>query len=147
MKTTRKSHVLKFVSMAILAVFLCAGLASAEEFEGRFTLPVETQWGLVTLHPGDYSFKLNTARPDMVIILQGKVNGGMVLTNGAILREASGGRNELVGFNNGTTLRIRTLRLARIGLTLTYNVPKAERPYLAQGPALFRRVPVVLNGK
>ena len=54
----------------------------------------------MTLHLSDYSLKLNTTKPDVVIVQQGKVHIGMVLISAAIVGEPSAGRVAVLGSCN-----------------------------------------------
>lgn len=45
MTNTRTSTLIRVVFLALLATVISAGLLSAEDFQGKFTLPFEAKWG------------------------------------------------------------------------------------------------------
>ena len=55
-------------------------------------------------------------------------------------------RSELILVRSGGNYRIRALRLAELGLTLQYSVPKTERQLIVQVPQLLERIPVMMGG-
>ncbi len=149
MKSVRSLKAVRILVLAILATGLSAGLAKAQQFTGKFTLPVETYWGSAVLPAGTYSFSLDAASP-YTIAIRRKTRDFMayVLPGGRCLHGAVAGHSELMAIRKGGTLRIRELRLAEADLTLGYSIPKVERRFMAQeGPELFQRIDVTMNGK
>jgi len=55
-------------------------------------------------------------------------------------------RSELILVRSGGNYSIRALRLADLGLTLEYSVPKTGRQFIVQAPQLLERVPVAMGG-
>jgi len=134
--------------LAVLAAGLSAGLARAQEVKGKFTLPFEARWGTAVLPAGDYSFRVNaSAAPCMVSVSQGGRVVAFILTSSTNRREVEGS-SALIAVRSAGSYRIRALRLAEVGAVLEYMSPKAEpRQILAQQPALFQRLPVLVAAK
>ena len=77
MKTNRNLLVASILG-AVLAISLCAGLASAQlVFRGKFTLPYDVSWQSTVLPAGEYSFTMDSlARPVRIIVRgMGKAGG------------------------------------------------------------------------
>jgi len=147
MKSTRSLKSVRILLWAVLAAALSASLASAQEYEGKFTLPFETRWGTAVLPAGDYTFRVNASQaPCMVSVSQDQQIVALVLTSSTTRGEVAGS-SALIAVRNAESYRIRALRLAEVGVVLEYTPPKAERQLLAQQPVLFQRVPVIAAGK
>jgi len=146
MTKTRIFTLIRMVFLALLAMVVSAGLLSAEDFAGKFTLPFEAKWGQATLPAGDYSFRLNTARSPYTVTVRGQDKAAMIMSEGTSTKGASD-RSELVVVRRGRTGTIRALHLNEVGLTFFYVTPKGERQLLAQGPVLIQRIAVSVSGK
>ncbi len=135
------------LGLALLAGCLTASLASAQEVcRARFTLSVEARWGNVVLPPGDYSFALDHATSSSIVtVWRGKKPVDMVLSQAMGDRQTFD-RSELVLVRSGGNYTIRALRLAELGLTLEYSVPKTGRQLIVQSPQLLERIPVAMGG-
>ena len=148
MTNTRSRSLLKLFGLAILAIVVSSGLASAEDFVGTFTLPVETHWGPATLAPGSYSLRVDTGNPGFVMVRRGNKGVALIL-NAVIDRQAKiTGQNELVAVRVGQTLCIRTLRLPEMKLSVGFYTRKAQARLLAEKrPRFLERIPITINGK
>ncbi len=148
MKWTQSIKVVKVLLLAVLAAGLSASLASAQEFEGKFTLPFAASWGQAVLAPGNYTITLDVgSTPRIVLLRKGAVGVGMIIDDGKTIERSGTDSSALIAVRSGGTYRIRALRLAEFGLVLNYLPPKAERQLLAQLPVLIQRIPVVAAGK
>jgi hypothetical protein len=148
MKWIRCFTLAKGLLLALLAAGLSTGLASAQDCEGTFTLPFEARWGLATLAPGNYSFRLEaTGSLHFVTIRHGLKAAAMVVEDGRNTYESAAGPSALIAVRSGGKYRITRLRLAEAGLVLNYLPPKAERQILAQGPVLTRHVPILMAAR
>jgi len=137
----------RILLLAVLAAALSASLASAQDYEGKFTLPFEARWGKAVLPAGDYSFRVNASQiPCMVSVSQGRQTLAFILTSDTT-RGRVAGSSALIAVRSAGSYRIRALQLAEAGVVLEYMPPKAERQMLAQQPVLFQRVPVIAAGK
>jgi hypothetical protein len=147
MKSTRSLKSVRILLLAVLAAALSASLASAQDYEGKFTLPFEARWGKAVLPAGDYSFRVNASQiPCMVSVSQGRQTLAFILTSDTT-RGRVAGSSALIAVRSAGSYRIRALQLAEAGVVLEYMPPKAERQMLAQQPVLFQRVPVIAAGK
>jgi hypothetical protein len=147
MKSTRSLKSVRILLLAVLAAALSASLASAQDYEGKFTLPFEAHWGRAVLPAGDYTFRVNPNQaPCMVSVSQGRQTLAFILTSDTTRGEVAGS-SALIAVRSAGSYRIRALQLAEVGVVLEYMPPKAERQILAQQPVLFQRVPVIAAGK
>jgi hypothetical protein len=147
MKSTRSLKSVRILLLAVLAAGLSASLASAQEYEGKFTLPYEARWGKAVLPAGDYSFRVNPSRDSCItLVSQGRRGVALILTSKTTRGEVAGS-SALITVRSPGSYRIRALRLAEAGMVLEYMPPKAERQLVAQQPVLFQRVPVIAVGK
>ena len=147
MKSTRSLKSVRILLLAVLAAGLSASLASAQEYEGKFTLPYEARWGKAVLPAGDYSFRVNPSRDSCItLVSQGRRGVALILTSKTTRGEVAGS-SALITVRSPGSYRIRALRLAEAGMVLEYMPPKAERQLVAQQPVLFQRVPVIAAGK
>jgi hypothetical protein len=146
MNPTRYFNLAKVLLLAMLAVQLRASLASAQEYQGKFTLPFEARWGTATLPPGDYTFEFKGTTHPCITLWQGLRGRGFVLVKG-MTDETTSSPSAMVAAPAGGSYRIQTLHLGELGLTLYFAQPKAERFVLAKGPVLNRRVPVLMASK
>jgi len=148
MNPTKGLTLIKVLFLALLATVASAGLLSAEDYKGKFTLPVETKWGTATLPAGDYEFKLNTNVAPYTIKVSG-VSGkdGAVFIFAAGVSDASApGQSTLIIVRRGRNGTVRAFHLAKEGLVFTYGAPKGEL-LLAEGPQLIQRIPVLIAHK
>ena len=133
------------LALALLAGCFTAKLVNAQEaYRGRFTLPVEARWGHVVLPPGDYSFTLDEATvAGIVTIREGTGRAVGVILNQGTREQQSFDVSELILVRSGGSYAIRALRLADLGMTLEYSVPKSGRQTIVQAPQLLERIPVM----
>ncbi len=147
MKSTRSLKSVRILLLAVLAAGLSASLASAQEYQRKFTLPFEARWGGAVQPAGDYPFRVNASEgPCMVAVSQGRQIVALILTSGTTRGEVAGS-SALIAVRSAGSSHIRALHLAEAGLVLEYSPPKAERQLLAQQPVLFQRVPLIAAGK
>jgi len=142
MNSTRSLKSVRILLLAVLAAALSASLASAQEYQGKFTLPFEARWGSAVLPAGDYTFRVNASEaPCMVSVSQGQQIVALILTSSTTRGEVAGS-SALIAVRIAGSSHIRALQLAEVGVVLEYSPPKAERQLLAQQPVLFQRMPV-----
>ncbi len=147
MNSTKNLGLVRSLVLALVAASLSAGLASAQTYEGNFTLPFEARWGGVTLTPGDYSFSLESAAsPYMVTLSQGVRKLGFIMATTAS-RTGSSGRSVLIVARNGHKATVTAMYIDGAGVTFLYFVPKAKRQFIAQAPELIQRLPISAAGK
>ena len=149
MKSIRIYGLPRILGLAALVICCSAALASAEMIHGTFTLPFEARWGQAVLSPGDYSFSVDSsgsARLTTSFEGTSSQNEGAVLPQGYTDQQTFD-RSELILVRSGGNYTIRALRLAPVGITINYSVPKGERQMIVQAPQLLQRIPVMASGK
>jgi hypothetical protein len=134
------------VAFALTAVFASAVPASAQvAFQGKFTLSHQVRWQKATLPAGNYTFEIQSLATPR-IVLRGP--NGPQFINGFITDQMAVGQSMLIVENHGTESCVTELRLAPIGRSLRYSVPKAPKDVeLAQGPVTRERITVAVNVK
>jgi len=148
MRLNRSLKLVAPLALALLAGCFTANLVNAQEvYRGSFTLPVEARWGNVVLSPGEYSFTLDNGTISGIVSVRGETGRAVgYLRSEGISDRQSFDRSELVLVRSGENYTIRALRLADLGITMEYSVPKAERQFIVQGPQLLERIPVAMGG-
>lgn len=148
MNTNRSLRMVKFAVLVLLTACMGASLANAQTAAGKFNLPVEVRWGQAVLPPGNYSFTLNfTANlPAYTVVVRGEGHTASMIAS-TIVDNNHSGKSELIVERNGVRGTVRALRLPYAGLVIYYPVPRAERPVLAQAPALIQRLPILMAQK
>lgn len=168
MKTTRTSVTILGLSLVLFA--LAATVARAQSlastyFTGTLTLPVDAQWGAMTLPKGDYTLHygdLNSSGRYLVEVIA-KTEGsphGMILIRGH--KQTSGTKNALVCIREGNKGYVRELEMGAIRHTVSFALPHGvkDRAWVVAGkgshnantqseetPLPIQRVPVRLNEK
>jgi hypothetical protein len=148
MSLNRSFKLVAPLALALLAGCFTANLASAQDaWKGTFTLPFEARWGQIVLPAGEYSFTLDHALVGSIVTIQAETGQtlGFVQTQGIYDRQTFD-RSELILVRSGGNYTIRALRLAELGLTLEYSVPKTEKQLITQAPRLLERIPVTMGG-
>jgi hypothetical protein len=145
------------LALALSAVCFTAHLASAQvgdaAYKSNFTLPFEARWGHVVLPPGDYSFTVDLCHGRRRSHDQSGENRGSYDPG---LRPLPGGQRPATCRAQRTgscpqrgKYAVRALRLADVGLTLEYAVPRVEKQLVleaSQAP-VARGIPVMTDGK
>jgi hypothetical protein len=141
MKTNQKSTILRLLVLGVLAAGLSAKPASAQAFQGKFTLSSETRWGQATLPAGDYSFTLDRDYPgSRVTIVRGKQTVAIILS--PAVNSIKSGRSEIV-LESGA---VREVSLPQIGVSLHYPMPNSGHRSAPQEPQLAQIIPVATAG-
>jgi hypothetical protein len=137
MKTNRMFTVVRLVVLGVLVAGFNAKLASAQTFQGKFTLASTASWGSARLLAGDYSFILDKGTVDSkVTVYRGKNAVAMIPTNA--IDQTTSGSCELV-LEGGT---VREARLPLIGLTLVYLAHNPGHRAAPQEPLAAQVIPV-----
>jgi hypothetical protein len=134
------------VAFALSAVFANAVPASAQvAYQGRFTLPHPVRWQNATLPAGNYTFEIQSlASPRLVL----RGPNGPQFINAFIADQKRVGQSMLVVENHGSESCVTELRLAPIGRSIRYSVPKAPKDVeLARGPVTREKITVAVNVK
>ena len=167
MKTIRSLMTLAGLSLVILALGVTGAKAqqapslSTTHFGGTFTLPMEAQWGKVTLPAGQYSLyygSLWDGSTSMVEVV-GKAKGsphGVIPV--ARKDETSAANSALVCIREGDALVVRSLEMPELHTAAQFSMPNGARlvarnakhngyTQLAEAPMLMERIPVTFNAK
>ena len=115
MNSIRISTLLRFLGLALVAACFNAGFASAQAFQGKFTLPFTARWGQAVLPAGEYWLKLDDVRGTNMLQVY-RENRGVALILAQAQNKADSGPAQLT-IVRGT---VRTLSLPQMGLTLEY---------------------------
>ena len=138
----------KFITLAVSAVLLFAGVASAQDVSaGSFTLPVETRWGLATLPPGNYTYRLPSAALPAVVIVSGQGQKVMIMVTAGTSQHDVSDRSSLTLIRGGQKAFVRSFDLGHLGTTFYYRPPKGQNVFMAQQPELIQRIPAIATGK
>ncbi len=148
MKISQRFKSVRIVLLAVLAIGLSAAVASARDYEGKFTLPFEARWGSAVLPAGDYTFNVDPDVSPYILVLRHNLKDVAFIPAAFVVsRGDDPGSSALIAVRSGGKYRIRILRLKEAGAIFGYNVPKAERQFIAQAPELLQRIPVSVRGK
>jgi len=129
------------MAVATLAVCFNASRASAQDFHGKFTLPIETRWGAATLPPGEYSLTVDHEKVGCLVLISSPKRNLFVLPATIEARQL-GGESALFAVRSAGTLNIRSLYVEQLSLFLGFPAPKGGLRVMAQAPQLIQRVPI-----
>ena len=164
MKTIRNMAIVMGFSLALFALAATganAQVLSKANFSGTFTLPVQAQWGTVTLPAGDYTLHyghLAMGGPYAVeIVGEGKRGPHSVILS-AGKNSVSATKNAITCVRQGGALIVRALEMPEVGESVSFALPRGAQlvshkqihngyTQLAEAPMLIQRVPVKANGK
>jgi len=132
--------------IALSTLGFTAAFADAQARQGKFKLPVEAHWGLAVLPPGDYTFTLDHATANGMIIVRGQGKAAIIPATAGISLSKITEQSELVLVNRDGRRTVRSMYLGHLGLTLQYRVPKDETRYVSQS-APSRSVPVTIASR
>jgi hypothetical protein len=165
MKTIRRLTILAGLSMAVLALGVTGAKAqqgpslSVTNLHGTFTLPLDAQWGRMTLPAGTYTFQYGSINGSNYVEVEGATKGSPHgLINVQQPGSTSAEKNAIVCVRAGDALVVRALEMPAIGQAANFAMPRgaqltAQRrigsanKLLAEAPMLIQRVPVTLIGR
>ena len=136
MKTTRMFTVLRLMVLGVLVAGFNLKPASAQTFQGKFTLPSEARWGLATLPAGEYTFTLDTNYPAKFTVGCGTRNVALIPAQRS--SHSTSGRSEMA-LENGT---VREVSLPQIGKIFVYPTDNAGHRAAPQAPQVARTIPI-----
>lgn len=146
MNTNRINGIVRSVVLALAGTLVLAGLASAQTAAGKFTLPYEARWGLATLPPGDYSFKLDQAQSfGRLQLCRGGKNVAMIRAQSYSTESSGSSALTVVRASAGNT--VSDLSLPDIGVVLHYAPHKSGRASAEQEREIAQKLPVDTSGK
>ncbi len=138
---------LRYLLMAVAALGLFAGAAQAQDYIGKFNLPIETQWGKAVLPAGNYTLEHNSMRRPDLVTVRGEKETIMTLPASQSFQADRSQKSALVLARMKGKTVVRTLVLAELGMEFYYPWPKGERIRIAEGPVLIQRVPITRVGR
>lgn len=128
MKTIRSLMILAGLSAVLLALGVPGAKAQrfpTTSFSGTFGLPLEAQWGAMTLPAGEYTLEYGLLNNGHHLVVVGSATKGRPL--GVILagprNDASARKNALVCIREGDALIVRALELPAIGESIHFKIP------------------------
>ena len=141
MKTHHKFTVLRLIVLGLLVAGFSAKPASAQAFQGKFTLPFATRWGQATLPAGDYSFTLNHAyAANVVTVIRG--THPVALIAARVISNTTSGHSEML-LENGN---VRKLNLPQIGVSFNYPAQNPGHRAAPKQPQLAQIIPIAAVG-
>jgi hypothetical protein len=151
MKSNRNYNRIGLFAVAVLAVCFSAMPANAQlaAAKGSFTLSHEVHWGAAALPAGDYTFSLDSqAGNGILTVCDGKTRHAVALIRTGVREDkTSSPTSDLVLVYRHGKAFVRAMELKEMGVTLFYILPKGERQFLAEGPVLYQRVELAMNGQ
>lgn len=140
-------RLLAIAAFALAVVCASATPASAQAVvKGSFTLTHEVRWQNATLPAGDYTFEMKSLAAPSTITVKGP--NGYQFVSAIVADENAGEQSMLIVENRGGGSVISELRLAAIGRSLRYSVPKALKDVeLAQGLITREQILVAMSVK
>jgi len=119
-----KTKFLNCTALAALALVSAPGLTKAQDaYRGKFTLPFEAHWAGATLPAGEYTISLQDAVAPYLLRVRGEGKTAAVWARGVTDQPVANG-SALTITGTGAGEAITGLRVAELGLTLSYSVPK-----------------------
>ncbi|HEV2424944.1 MAG TPA: hypothetical protein VGZ29_08965 [Terriglobia bacterium] len=141
MKTIRR-FTLGSLVLALLASCLGAGMARAQEMQGKFTLPFDARWGQATLPAGDYSFTVDQSKSAARLVLSGENTRAIIRAQG--YDPKSSDSSSLVLATDRGISTVRELKLADLGVVL-YFTPSRPHQTAAQEKEMANVIPITPN--
>jgi|ERR1051326_7267327 hypothetical protein len=111
------------LSMAVLAGLALP--ASAQNYKGKFTLPVETHWGAAVLQPGEYTISTDSVGPTAVIVITGENSTASVFTGPVTFGAPTNGRGQIELTEVNGTHVVTRFYAAATGKDYSFSIPKS----------------------
>jgi len=111
------------VGAAALALGALATNGNAQNiYEGKFTLPFETHWGIATLPAGDYTFVMSSASSRYRLYIRGERVNAMIMAVATDQRVVAG-HAQLNLVDIADTQTVKTFDAPELGKTFVYWTP------------------------
>lgn len=145
MNSPKKLNGMKYAALAVLAVAMGSGLASAQEIAGKFNLPFTARWGDIVLAPGQYSFTnvWTKGGTPVIEVSRGTHGVGMIIAQPLGSEAPSSDPSYLTAEKLAGGYRISSLVLNEEGIKVRFAVPKGEVLEASQTTRPTRKVPVL----
>ncbi len=141
---SRSSTYLVLIAFAVC--LFSVPLSAQTVAKGEFDLPCPAKWGLADLPAGHYTFVLDSTAKQGKLILRGAKSAPIIHAS-VVDDHDPVDRNELIMIRSGKTGYVYALRLAELGVTLRYSMPRYAKFYSENKPQLFQRAPITISGK
>jgi hypothetical protein len=137
--------------VALVAAVVFGGVAAKLQARpatmGKFTLPFDAQWGMVSLPAGDYAFAVDHMTPNgTIFVYRGAEAVGIVrpqdLENGGDPSAAG----QLLCMRHDGKYTVRALALPEVG-TFYFALPTDLNTLVAQQPQLVETVSIQVSGE
>jgi len=132
-ETTMKGNIQRnafqwIVFAGVLAACLFGSTVSAQsDFQGKFTLPHETQWGQTALPAGDYVLAFTHDGPFPMLVIREAKSSRVVAYESVDIRESNAkGQSALLVGRRGTQRVVCELRIAELNEAFVYERPPAQ---------------------
>jgi hypothetical protein len=122
-----------FVALVIVVVHIAAATAAAQSYAcGSFTLPYEVEWRGETVPAGQYTFEVQHAIPQPIVILRnmGRTHEIKLIGSAAAVSKAPRNNSEFEILTADGRHYIRTFDISAIGASLIYSTPKLSNEKL-----------------
>lgn len=136
-----------WVALAALALSFSAISARAQEFRGKFTLPVEATWGGAVLPAGDYDLSVQTTTSGLHLITVRGEGKAALIPSFEGETKAPSNDSKLVLVNVGGIYAVRIFEAGDAGLTFDYPLPKAKARQTARASGSMQTVSVSGDGQ
>ena len=141
MKSIRDNTLLRSLALGALVFCLGAGVASAQSFQGKFSLPTKVSWGMATLQAGDYTVSLEGVRTGNTLQLM--QNGKVVARlQPQSHNPAAAGPDALVINSGQSGSTVREIRLPDIGVVLYYAPHTPKHGSAAEEREVAQMIPI-----
>ena len=128
-------------AIALMAAALTPLSASAQVYEGNFTLPFQARWNSLNLPAGDYSIRIDEMAPSGMIVVQHDGKNVGILFVGSISSNEELAKSELVAVPDGQAYRITVLSLHN-RYKIDFAPPKGEHRMRARGTEVSWCIPI-----
>lgn len=139
------------VWVAFIAVVALGGATTKSQARpatmGRFTLPFDAQWGMVSLLSGEYTFTVDDLSPNgTIVVYRGPEAVGFVRPRDLESVGNADGAGHLLCVRHDGKVTVRALELPQVG-TFYFSLPRDLNTLVAQQPQLIETVSIQVSGE
>lgn len=146
-----KEKVMRYVNRAavLAAVLVTAGLfarvsIAQSDFQGKFTLPYEVQWGKAILQPGNYLLSFNhDGAQRLAVVRDAKTKHVVALERTLISEDSKVGKSALLIGTRGKRRVVYSLRIELFGEAFVYD-PALKQASATEQASNRRTIPVLM---
>ena len=135
---------MKFAIGALMLVGILSAQAGAQQYKGKFSLPVEAYWGGTVLQPGEYTMWIENEQPGTALLRvsgNGKTATAMI---GSFEYRTVNSRGRIVLAEVDGIYALRQLDAGVLGKLFSFTLPRAihEKVDRASMPAAVTEIAV-----